>query len=153
MPIKKLNNLMKKKKLEITELEANRLELDTKIREARAYIAALEDTIKLLPNDNDSDKKDEVELRTGTMVYNARTCMREAGKPLHIREILTCLGKEYNKQNRASMAGQLSYYVRRDQIFTRTAPNTFGLKEFDSGKNNDNNVAKLSLLEIQGNNG
>jgi hypothetical protein len=35
-----------------------------------------------------------------------------------------------NKSTRAAVAGSLSAYVRNGEIFTRPAPNTFGLIEF-----------------------
>ena len=58
------------------------------------------------------------------------TGIKAAGKPLHINEILNVLKLEPNKKNRLSLSGSLSGYARRGEVFTRPAPNTFGLVEF-----------------------
>jgi hypothetical protein len=57
--------------------------------------------------------------------------LRKAGKPLHITDILKGIGKTTSKKDRVSLSGSLGWYVRRNEIFTRPAPNTFGLKEME----------------------
>jgi hypothetical protein len=47
-------------------------------------------------------------------------------------EILKALGKPSDKEHRMSLAGTLSGYARDGKVFTKTAPNTFGLLEFKS---------------------
>jgi len=61
----------------------------------------------------------------------ARDAIRKAGKPLHITQILVAIGRANTKQTRLALSGSLATYVRRDEIFTRPEPNTFGLLEFD----------------------
>jgi len=66
------------------------------------------------------------------LIDKARTALRRVGKPLYIEELLRAMGKEVNKKNRVSLSGSLGSYVRQEYIFTRPAPNTFGLIEFDN---------------------
>ena len=37
------------------------------------------------------------------------------------------IGKSTSKKDRSALSGSLGWYVRRHEIFTRTAPNTFAL--------------------------
>ena len=86
--------------------------------------------MKLLPRDGAGANNDQI-LRPGTTLAKARDAIKKAGKPLHVSEILKLVEKPADKKNRVSLGGSLSGYVRRGEIFTRPAPNTFGLKEFD----------------------
>ena len=105
------------------------LELEMQIREAKAYIQALQETVKMLPKDSEQPNSDQV-LRPGSGVAKARDVIKAAGKPLHISEILKALNLPVDKKHRVSLGGSLSGYTRRDEIFTRPLPNTFGLIEF-----------------------
>jgi single-stranded DNA-specific DHH superfamily exonuclease len=108
---------------------------ENKIKEAKIYLQALQDAMKLLRQEGGdtgisvSSKSSEstVALRPKSSVGQAYQLIKNTGKPLHINEILVGIGKEINKKERASLAGSLSAYVKRQQIFARTAPNTFGL--------------------------
>jgi hypothetical protein len=115
--------LIDKKTQEIRQLEIQ-------LREAGAYVQALQDSMKLLPRD--VVEQVDTELREGSMLSRARDLLRNTGKPLHVSEILKLLGKPPDKKNRVSLAGTLSGYVRQGKIFTRTGPNTFGLLEFSA---------------------
>ena len=59
----------------------------------------------------------------------AREIILARHQPVHISDLLQALGKEANRENRASVTSSLAAYVRRGEIFTRPAPNTFGLIE------------------------
>lgn len=120
---KKMVKLIEEKKTEIVGLEG-------KVCEAKAYLSALEDSLKLISKHDDGSKGDA--LRPGSMVHQAREVLKKAGKPLHIGDLLKEMGKEATKENRVSLSGSLANYVRSQTIFTRPAPNTFGLAEFDS---------------------
>jgi hypothetical protein len=111
---------IEKKRLEIMELEL-------KIAEARAYSQALMDTLKILPKDDASPEEPTSNLRPGSDLALAADLIKEAGKPLHIDQILTGIGKPITKENKASLGTSLSAYARRTLIFTRPLPNTFGL--------------------------
>jgi hypothetical protein len=88
--------------------------------------------MKLLPKDTVTTKAAaEQALRPGSAVAKAREAILKAGKPLHITEILKAIGRPVDKGNRVSLSGSLSGYVKRGEIFTRPAPNTFGLAELN----------------------
>src|SRR5688572_13801905 len=104
--------------------------LTVRLKEAEIYAQALEDTLKLLPKENGDIPElpaTSVPLREGTAIFRAKEVLQEAGKPLHINELLSAMGKPSDRDNRTALAGSISAYVRRSEIFTRPAPNTFGL--------------------------
>jgi hypothetical protein len=104
------------------------VELQLLIREAAAYVQALQDSMRLLPKDfNSNHPKPEQTLRSGTSIAKAHDAIQKAGKPLHIAELLKAIGLTPDKKQRVSLSGSLAAYVRRHEIFTRPAPNTFGL--------------------------
>ena len=106
-------------------------ELETKIREARVYVQALEDMMRLLPRE-ELNGQPESNLKPGTAIAKARDAIKAAGRPLHITDILTALGRPLDKGNRAAIGGSIAAYVRRGEVFTRPAPNTFGLMDPDT---------------------
>jgi hypothetical protein len=103
-------------------------DLELQIEKARSYIQALQDSLRFLPKNGDETA---VTLRPGTALARARDVLRNAGRPLHITEILKALNEPTDKKHRLSLSGSLSSYVRSSQIFTRPAPNTFGLMEME----------------------
>ena len=115
--------LVNKKQDEIAALELQ-------IREARAYIQAMQDSIKLLPKDGSGVA--EYTLRAGTDLAKTRDIMKVVGSPMPIADIIKALGRTNDKKHRTSLAGTLSAYARDGKVFTKTAPNTFGLLEFGS---------------------
>jgi len=117
----KIKDRLQKKEQEIHGLEE-------KIRAARVYIQALRDVLKLL-DDEPSDSAVQTVLKAGSAVAKAREVIRGEGRPVHINELLEALGKEVTREGRASLTSSLAAYVRRGEIFTRPAPNTFGLIE------------------------
>jgi hypothetical protein len=62
-------------------------------------------------------------------VARARDAILKEGSPVHIDVLLERLGKPVTRDTKASLTSSLSAYVRREEIFTRPAPNTFGLIE------------------------
>jgi len=115
--------LIDKKQAEIRELEG-------KVREATAYIQALQDSIKVLPRDV---SEEQPELRASSALAKTKELIENSGKPLHISEILKLLGRPADKKNRVSLSGTLSSYARTGRIFKKTAPNTFGLIKQNNG--------------------
>jgi len=139
----KLEKRIKKKEQEIQELRA-------KIGEAQAYIQALQDTIQFLPRDTSSGVSVERALRPGSAVAKTLTFLRKSGKPMHITDILKGIGKTTSKKDRISLSGSLGWYVRRNELFARPAPNTFGLIETETANeppegfgDSDNEVTDL----------
>ena len=103
--------------------------LERQLSDARSYLMALEDSMKLLSRVGGNDSG-EAALRPGTDLAKAQELLRKARKAMHVSKIIEGIGKEVNKASRVSVSGSLSNYVRRGLVFTRPAPNTFGLVEF-----------------------
>jgi len=108
------------------------MSLEVQLREANAYVQALEDTIKLLPREELNRGQADMVVRPGGYMMKARDAILKAGKPLHVQELLVAVGKPQTKEARATLTGSLSAYVRRKEIFTRPFPNTFGLMEIEA---------------------
>jgi len=104
------------------------LALEKQLAEANSYLQALEDMRKMLPRDALSEP--EITLRAGTDLAKVRDILKKHGKPMHVEELLEKLGKPIIKNSKVSLSGSLASYVREHKIFTRPAPNTFGLVEF-----------------------
>ena len=117
-----LQKLIDRKQAEIDRLEQE-------LRDARVYVQAVQDSFKMLPRE-ESIGNTPTELRPGTALAKVQEFLRQEGSPQHISRILEFLGKPLDKPNRVSLGGSLGGYARDHRIFTRTAPNTFGLIEF-----------------------
>jgi hypothetical protein len=115
----------------IARKEQEIADLEGKIRDARSYIQALEDAMKIVPKDVLEQESDGRSLRPGSSMAKARDAVRKAGKPIYVLDILKAIGKPQDKKSRISLAGSLSAYAKRKEIFTKPAPNTFGLLEFE----------------------
>lgn len=112
--------------------------LELQLKEASAYVQALQDSMKLLPRDG-SDTTQHT-LRPGSTLAKTRDILKAARTPMPIGEILKALGKPQDKKHRVSLAGTLSGYARKGRVFVKTAPNTFGLLELgasESGSDED----------------
>lgn len=127
--------LLDRKQQEINDLQIQ-------IERAKAYMQAIQDSIKLLPKDNGQG---QISLRPGSALAKAQDILRNAGKPLHITEILKALNEKPDK--RVSLSGSLSAYVRNGQIFTRPAPNTFGLLEMNKSTNSSDETEEIEIPE------
>lgn len=127
---KKIEDKIRKQKEKIDEIRLN-------LMKEEAYLSGLQATVTLMPKENG-----RTELRAGTLVADARDYLRKVGKPLHVSKILEGIGKEVTRDSKVSMSGSIAAYVRKNQFFTRIAPNVFGLKEFE-GK-----AAEISDVEV-----
>lgn len=110
----------------IRRKEAEIQGLEEKIRAARIYVQALRDVMGAIQKGGGG--RDTV-VRQGSSVAQAREAILKAGRPVHISDLLSAAGKGVTKEARASLVSSLAAYVRRGEIFTRPAPNTFGLVE------------------------
>ena len=118
-----LQRLADRKSQEIADLERQ-------IDMARAYLQAIQDSIKALPREalhvtNGDDSSSDP--RPGTLLARAKEAIQKNGSPMHIGAILAAIGIANTKNARVSLVGSLGSYVRKGLIFTRPAPNTFGL--------------------------
>jgi hypothetical protein len=119
---KAIEERLRKKQAEI-------LALEEKTKSAKVYVQALNDILKLIDNTDGDNESVDTKLRPGSAVAQARDIILERGSPVHLDELLEAMGKEVTRDSKASLAGSIAAYVRRDEIFTRPAPNTFGLAE------------------------
>lgn len=64
------------------------------------------------------------------IAYNV---LNDAGKPLHVNEIIQLAKDAYDVQlDRDSIVSAILKKVKADQTFVRSAPNTFALKTYTS---------------------
>lgn len=105
--------------------------LEEKLKAAKVYLTALQDILKDLNKaaGAESGPDREAKLKPGSSVAQAREIILKQGEPVHVDDILDEMGKARSASNRASLVGSIAAYVRKEEIFTRTAPNTFGLLE------------------------
>lgn len=54
--------------------------------------------------------------------------LRSAGSPLHVDEILKIAARKGKRLDRESLVSAITKYVKRQQRFVRTAPNTFAIR-------------------------
>lgn len=113
---------LKKKQAEASVLEAKLLTL-------KAYIAALTDILKIDGAEGSQQPSAEAKLRSGSAMAQARDIILARGQPVHIDDLLRAMGKDVTRDSKASLAGSLAAYVRKEEIFSRPAPNTYGLIE------------------------
>lgn len=104
-------------------------ELEMKIREAKAYLQALQDVAKLMPQDGEEEPIEEGMPSARSYITDAKEAITNAGRALHIVEIIKMSGRKNDRKTRTGFSGSLAAYVRRGEIFTRPKPNTFGLIE------------------------
>jgi hypothetical protein len=128
---RKIEERLRKKEDEIRSLEVQ-------IRDARIYMQALQDVLKILPRASERDIASSA-LRPGSGVAKVREFILSKGEPAHILELLRALGKEPTREARASLSGSLAAYVRKGEIFTRPGPNIFGLIEFGHENQEEDN--------------
>jgi hypothetical protein len=66
---------------------------------------------------------------TAVLASQARQIILKLARPAHVSELLAEIGKDDTREHRTSLSGTLAAYVRKGEIFTRPAPNKFGLIE------------------------
>lgn len=119
----RLEDRIKKKEQEIEDLKT---EFQNKVLEANAYIKGLQEALKMCSRDTSKGKL-ETTLKPGSMAQKTLELLKKEGRPMHIVEILEAIGREPTRSQKTSLAGSLTAYVRRNEIFNRPAPGTFGL--------------------------
>lgn len=128
-----IERLIQEKESEISKLKHGMTEINIKIEAAKAYIQGLRDILPRAQKEGERAKRARVappsELRSGSAPALVKELLESRGAPLHIGQIVESIGKENTKENRVSLGSTLARYVRDGVIFTRPAPNTFGLKE------------------------
>jgi hypothetical protein len=117
----------------IEKAEEEQASLRNQIELKDAYIQGLKDTLRHFPKSPEKSNG-QTALRAGSDIAKARNIILKEGKPMHIVEIVKRLGKEVTKQNKASLSSYIGSFVRSGEYFTRPAPNTFGVVEFEENQ-------------------
>lgn len=119
--IEALQRAVRKKEQEVERLKGN-------LSEAQTHLGGLRKALEIITKGStDNSNGSEESLRPGSTIAKVRDILSREG-PLHTSEIVKRLGRENTKQNRVSIAGSISAYVRDGRIFEKTAPNTFGVR-------------------------
>ncbi|MCG8025717.1 MAG: winged helix-turn-helix domain-containing protein [Candidatus Thiodiazotropha endolucinida] len=132
-----------KKLKDISDLEEKKRkminEINQELAEAKGVITGLEEALKFLPKGtNLTAFENEVRsIRKGSDIEKVYLVLKDEGEPRHIEWLLKAIGKEVNKKTRQALSGQLSYNYREGRIFTRPAPNTFGLIQWPNNIEDD----------------
>ena len=125
--------LLKRKNRKMDELMGmytHQEEIAAQIRAAEAVVDELDSLLKLTPEeDKGSQTSIQPELRPNSAMAKVRDALRKLRKATHIDELIKAAGLPPEKKR--SVTGQLSWYARREQIFSRPKPNTFGLLEWN----------------------
>jgi hypothetical protein len=129
-------------KLRIEKKRTEIATLEEKLNEAGVYLRALEDTFKLLPHEegepDDVGSVSASVMRVGTRIAHAREILQKSGHPMHVSELLAAMKLPFDNNTRAALSGSLGAYVRKGEVFTRPAPNTFGLIGMEGGRDQRN---------------
>jgi len=113
----------------IEKKRAEIAELDVQLLAARTYLQALEDMYKLAGKGAQTAEQASPTFRPGTLLALAYEAIKSAGRPLHVNDLLPAIGRSVTRPDRSALSGTLAAYVRKGEVFTRPAPNTFGLVE------------------------
>jgi hypothetical protein len=116
--------------LQVAEIEAS-------IAEARILMSAWEEIVDDLPKALGAEQDATRKIRPNSNIDQVLKLLRKERRAMHIIEILTLMGLDPNKKNRSSITGTIGPYVRSGQVFTRPAPNTFGLLEWSEPDTED----------------
>lgn len=122
----------------LRRIEKKRAEIDvqrTNLRIEERYLEAMMDAYKLLPKtgDDSNGSSRPTGLRKGSAVGKAYDALKRLGRPAHISEIVEASGHKVTRTATQGLASSLRGYVNDGRIFTKPAPNTYGLIEFGSG--------------------
>ena len=103
----------------------------TNLRIEERYLEALQDAYKLLPRaGEESNGSRATGFRKGSGVAKAYEALKRTGHTMHIKDLVEEMGLKANRANTQGLASSLRSYVLKGEVFTKPAPNTYGLIEF-----------------------
>jgi HB1/ASXL restriction endonuclease-like protein with HTH domain len=116
---------IEKKKIEV---EAMR----TALRLEERYLEAMYDAYKLLARgEAASNGGGPAGFRKGSYTDKAYKVLKQVGHPMHVKDIVEAMGAKANRANKQGVASSIRLYLTKGEIFTKPAPNTYGLVEFE----------------------
>lgn len=126
------------KRIRDKEIEIQALEIA--LKEARAYLQAVRDVLRLSSKPSEEKNySNNTNIRAGSILEQVYTILNKAGQPMKIMDILKAMGKNQTTENRQSLVGSINSYARKGKLFTKTGPNTFGLIEWQQKKSDEEN--------------
>ena len=101
-------------------------------RETESSTTAIPEGIKNLLNrkKRKSKRSREPKLEAGSDAYKAHKVLQAYGEPMHVELIASEFDITKGMVSIINLSSALNSYVRRGKIFTRTAPYTYGLVEW-----------------------
>lgn len=133
---------IERKRQEIAESKAIEA---ARIAGEERYLQGMLDMLKFIPRDAVGENGSAPHsLRKGGTTAKAYAALKSEGRPIHIKDLVELTGKKATRVNRSSLSSSLSAYARKGEIFTKPAPNTFGLVEFGNGPDSDSASAVVA---------
>lgn len=124
----------------ILEKQLENAKYQRSIDENDIHIKVWTEALKFLPKEPTANPRPRrtanATLRPGSEMDKARQAILAAGTPLYIDDLLVAIGREPDKENRVSLGSSLQAYVRKQNVFNKPRPNTFGLLEFNQKEDN-----------------
>lgn len=125
-------------------IEKKRVEIEvfeSQLATSRTYLQALEDMYKMASKEPSGSPTETSRragrtssstpsFRAGSLTGSVYNALKDAGHPLHVNALLEAVGRDVTRAEKSAVSGTLAAYVKKGDIFTRPAPNTFGLTEF-----------------------
>jgi hypothetical protein len=107
-------------------------DLQKQIERCNAFILGMQEALKFIPKTGEKITK-EYYFRSGD-TKQAYEVLKQSAKPLSINEILSLIGKEPTKQNKASLSSSLHRAVKKSGLIKKVASNMFTITENEVNK-------------------
>lgn len=118
------------RRIEKKRLEVEKMRTDLRVEER--YLEAMMDAYKLLPRTGEETNgaSRPSNLRKGSGTAKAYDALKRTGHHMHVKDLLEAMGVKVSRKTTQGLASSLRAYVNKHEIFTKPAPNTYGLVEF-----------------------
>lgn len=103
------------------------LDLQSQIEKSEHFILGLLEALKFVPQDGNVHEPKRV-LQPGSVVKKVEELLRQAGKPMHMDDII----RGVPGAKRPSLVSSLSRHVKKGTIFKRVGASTYSLLECDA---------------------
>jgi hypothetical protein len=134
-----LIELIRQKREEIARLRQQLGEIEDELAEARRVLADQD----AAPDEARDDAVAAPAWPTAapSSVAMAETVLSEAGRPMHIDDLLAGIEERFRQHVRKdTLVGNLSRYIKSGKTFERAAPSVFGLKLHGAASGFDSEV-------------
>jgi hypothetical protein len=128
---------LRRKQQRATVLRAELAEIEAELRDARAILSGRVETV-VVPEQQPKSRhgftrgKRAKPIQEGSSVWWARQLLQQAGHELVVDELLAQINDlSPTKVQKPTLVSNLSRYVKHGDTFTRPAPSTYGLIEWD----------------------